>query len=114
LITPSGVFIPRYNGTPMPKDVPMSVMSFFFMFALCFVLLALILSLIGLDFLTAMSGAVTSISNVGPGLGHIIGPTGTFKPLPDSAKWVLSFGMLLGRLELFTILVMLSRHFWHK
>lgn len=114
LITPNGVFIPRYNSKPMPKDVPMSVMSFFFMFALCFVVLAMALSFIGLDFLTAMSGAVTSISNVGPGLGHIIGPTGTFKPLPDSAKWILSFGMLLGRLELFTILVMLSRHFWRK
>jgi trk system potassium uptake protein TrkH len=114
LISPNGVFIPRFNGKPMPKDVPMSVMSFFFMFALCFVVLALTLSLLGLDYLTAMSGAVTSISNVGPGLGHIIGPTGTFKLLPDSAKWVLSFGMILGRLELFTILVMLAPNFWRK
>jgi trk system potassium uptake protein TrkH len=114
LITPNGVFIPRFNDKPMPKDVPMSVMSFFFMFALCFVVLALALSLLGLDYLTAMSGAVTAISNVGPGLGDIIGPAGTFKSLPDSAKWVLSFGMLLGRLELFTILVLLAPNFWRK
>lgn len=114
LITPNGVFIPRYNGKPMPKDVPMSVMGFFFMFALCFTIVALVLSLMGLDYLTAMSGAVTAISNVGPGLGEIIGPTGTFKPLPDQAKWVLSFAMLLGRLELFTILVLFTRHFWRK
>lgn len=112
LITPNGIFIPRYNGRPIPKDVPISVMSFFFMFALCFAVIAISLSFIGLDFMTAMSGAVTSISNVGPGLGEIIGPTGTFKPLPDSAKWILSFGMLLGRLELFTILVFFSRNFW--
>lgn len=114
LITPNGVFIPRYNGKPMPADVPTSVMGFFFMFALCFTILALALTLMGLDYLTAMSGAVTAISNVGPGLGHIIGPSGSFAPLPNEAKWILSFGMLLGRLELFTILVLLSRHFWRK
>lgn len=114
LISPNAVFLPRFNGKPLPKDVPLSVMGFFFMYALCFSLIALALSLIGLDYLTAMSGAVTSISNVGPGLGDIIGPTGTFKPLPDAAKWVLCFGMLLGRLELFTILVLLSRYFWRK
>lgn len=112
LIYPSGVFTPRYNGKPLPEDVPTSVMSFFFIYAVAFVVLSLVLSMIGLDFLTATSGAMTAISNVGPGLGDIIGPAGTFKPLPDSAKWVLSFGMLLGRLELFTVLVLLSRQFW--
>ncbi len=112
LLHPHGVFIPHYNGKPIPKDVPISVMSFFFLYALCFSVLAISLSYVGLDFLTAMSGAVTSISNVGPGLGDIIGPSGTFQPLPDSAKWILSAGMLLGRLELFTVLVLLSPHFW--
>lgn len=112
LLHPNGVFIPHYNGKPMPKDVPGSVMGFFFIYALGFSLLAIALSFVGLDFMTAMSGAATSISNVGPGLGEIIGPAGTFQPLPDSAKWILSAGMLLGRLELFTILVMLSPHFW--
>lgn len=112
LLHPNGVFIPHYNGKPMPKDVPASVMGFFFVYALGFSFLAVALSYTGLDFMTAMSGAATSISNVGPGLGDIIGPTGTFKPLPDSAKWILSAGMLLGRLELFAVLVMLSPHFW--
>ncbi len=112
LLHPNGVFIPHYNGKPLPKDVPSSVMGFFFIFALGFAFIAISLSFVGLDFITAMSGAATSISNVGPGLGDIIGPTGTFKPLPDSAKWILCIGMFLGRLELFTILVMLSPRFW--
>lgn len=112
LLHPNGVFIPHYNGKPMPSDVPSSVMGFFFIYALGFSLLAVALSYVGLDFITAMSGAASAISNVGPGLGDIIGPTGTFKPLPDSAKWILSLGMVMGRLELFTILVMLSPNFW--
>lgn len=112
LLHPSGVFLPHYNGKPMPKDVPSSVMGFFFIYALAFSFLAVALSFVGLDFITAMSGAATSLSNVGPGLGDIIGPSGTFKPLPDSAKWICSLGMLAGRLELFTLLVMLSPHFW--
>lgn len=114
LLHPHGVFIPHYNKKPLPKDVPMSVMSFFFLYALCFSLLAIALSFVGLDFLTAMSGAATSISNVGPGLGDIIGPSGNFQPLPDSAKWILCTGMLLGRLELFTLLVLLSPQFWQR
>jgi trk system potassium uptake protein TrkH len=72
------------------------------------------LGLLGLDFLTAASGAATAISNVGPGLGPRIGPAGTFATLPDAAKWLLSFGMLLGRLELFTVLVLLLPSFWRK
>jgi len=112
LIHPNGVFIANYNGKPLPQDVPMSVMSFLFLYALSFAALAIALSFVGLDFLTAMSGAVTSISNVGPGLGDIIGPTGTFQDLPASAKWILSAGMLIGRLEIFTVLVMLSPTFW--
>ncbi len=112
LLYPNGVFIPHYNGKPMPKDVPSSVMGFFFVYALGFSFLTITLSYVGLDFMTAMSGAATSISNVGPGLGDIIGPTGTFHDLPNSAKWILSAGMFLGRLEIFAILVMLSPHFW--
>lgn len=114
LLFPNGVFIPYYNGRPIPEDVPLSVMSFFFVYALCFALLSLALSSVGLDFLTATSGAVSAISNVGPGLGPIIGPAGTYKALPDMAKWILCFGMLLGRLELFTILVFLLPHFWRR
>ncbi len=114
LLHPHGVFIPHYGKKPIPAGVPTAVMSFFFLYALCFALLAIALSFVGLDFLTAMSGAATSISNVGPGLGDIIGPSGTFQPLPDSAKWILCAGMLLGRLELFTVLVLFSPQFWRR
>ncbi len=112
LLHPHGIFIPYYNGKPIPDDVPISVMSFFFLYALCFSILAVALSFVGLDFITAMSGAATSISNVGPGLGDIIGPAGTFQPLPDSAKWILCGGMILGRLEIFTVLIVFAPHFW--
>ncbi len=112
LIHPHGVFTPYYNHSPIPKGVSSSVMSFFFVYALSFTFLAIALSFVGLDFMTAMSGAVTSISNVGPGLGDIIGPSGNFEPLPDSAKWLMCVGMLLGRLELFTVLVLFIPAFW--
>ena len=114
LLQPHGVFIPYYNRRPIPETVTESVMGFFFLYALAFAVIAMGLGLLGLDFLTAASGAATAISNVGPGLGPRIGPAGTFATLPDAAKWLLSFGMLLGRLELFTVLVLLLPSFWRK
>lgn len=113
LLYPNGVFIPHYNGKPIPSDVPMSVMGFFFMYMLTCALVAVALSFVGLNFIEAMSGAVTAVSNVGPGLGSI-GPNGNFKHLSDSAKWILSIGMLIGRLEIFTVLVFLTPQFWKK
>ena len=112
LMQPNGVFIPYYNKRPIPATVEESVMGFFFLFIASFALLAAALGLCGLDFITAVSGAASAIANVGPGLGDIIGPSGTYAALPDAAKWVLSAGMLLGRLELFTVLVLISRSFW--
>tara|TARA_Y100001934_G_scaffold276785_1_gene374087 strand:- start:827 stop:2287 length:1461 start_codon:yes stop_codon:yes gene_type:complete len=112
LIQPHGMFTMKFNGRPVPEEVPAAVMGFFFLFILGFGLVSLVLSLMGLDYVTSISGAATAISNVGPGLGDIIGPHGNFQPLPDAAKWVLSFAMLIGRLELFTILVLLVPHFW--
>jgi len=112
LLQPHGVFIPYYNRRPIPDEVIISVLSFFFVFGLSFAFLALGLGMLGLDFLTAVSSAATAISNVGPALGPIVGPSGTFQSLPDAAKWLMSAGMLLGRLELFTILVLFSRTFW--
>jgi trk system potassium uptake protein TrkH len=112
LLQPHGVFVANFNRRPIPDSVMDSVMSFFFLFALSFAVLAVALSLMGLDFLTAVSGAGTAIANVGPGLGDVIGPSGTFAPLPDMAKWLLAAGMLLGRLELLTVMVLFSRTFW--
>ena len=112
LLHPHGTFIAHYNGKPIPEDVPLSVMSFLVLYAVCFIALALILSAIGLDFMTSLSGAMTAISNVGPGLGEIIGPAGNFSTLPDSAKWTLSIGMLVGRLEILAAFVILHPAFW--
>ena len=112
LVQPHGIFIPYYNKRPIPGSVSESVMGFFFLFIASFAILAMGLGMFGLDFVTSVSGAASAIANVGPGLGEIIGPSGTFKPLPDGAKWLLSAGMLLGRLELFTVLVLLSPIFW--
>ncbi|MEM8987556.1 MAG: TrkH family potassium uptake protein [Pseudomonadota bacterium] len=114
LAHPNGVFTERYNGRPLTEDVYTSVLSFFFVYFACFATLAALLSAAGLDTLTALSAAGTSIANVGPGLGEIIGPAGTFAPLSAPVKWLLSFGMLLGRLELFTVLVLFAPHFWRN
>jgi len=84
------------------------------MYILIFILAAIILSFLGLDFLTAISAAAAAISNVGPGLGNLIGPNGNYEIIPMEAKWVLSLTMLIGRLELFTFLVLLSFSFWKK
>lgn len=112
LHSPNGVFTPRYAGRPVPQDVISSVMSFLFFFLVCFGAIAIMLSMIGLSPITAISGAATAIANIGPGLGPEIGPSGNFAGLPDSAKWVLSFAMLLGRLELLAVLVLFTSAFW--
>ncbi len=112
LLRPHGVFVAHYNGRPIPEQVTNAVLSFLFLFIVVFGVLALLLMALGLDFVTAFSGAAAAIANVGPGLGEIIGPSGTFAPLPASAKWLLCVGMLLGRLEILTVLVLLTPSFW--
>ncbi len=112
IIYPNGVFAARYNKRTLPDNVSASVLSFLFLFFLCFGLLSIALNLTGLDNLTAISAAASAMANVGPGLGQIVGPTGTYDQLSDVAKWLLSFGMLLGRLELFTVLVLFTPAFW--
>ena len=114
LLRPHGVVLAYYNKRPVADSVMDAVMGFFYLYILCFVILAILLGLTGLDFQTALSGAATSISNVGPGLGEIIGPSGHFGELPMMAKWAMCVGMLLGRLELFTVLVMLHPGFWRR
>jgi trk system potassium uptake protein TrkH len=114
LLQPHGVFIPYFNKRPISEEIIISVLSFFFMWFFTFALLTLGLSLLGLDFVTAFSSAATSIANVGPALGPVAGPTGNFVFFPDAAKWLMAGGMLLGRLELFTVIVMLSRSFWRS
>ena len=112
LAQPHGVFIPYYNRRPIPEEVIGSVLSFFFVFFLTYTLLAIALAFLGLDFITSVSAAASAISNVGPGLGPVVGPEGNYASLPTAAKWILSIGMLLGRLELFTVMVLFTRAFW--
>ncbi|MEE9314293.1 MAG: TrkH family potassium uptake protein [Rhizobiaceae bacterium] len=112
IMYPHGIFTQKFNGRPISDDVTSAVMSFFFLYIASFAVSAMALSLVGLDPITALSGAGSAISNVGPGLGAIIGPAGNYQSLPDAAKWILCVTMLLGRLELFTLLVLLSPRFW--
>ncbi len=113
-IYPKGVFVIKYGKNNINDKFMASVISFIYLYIIIFFILTSILSLTGLDFITAISGAATSISNVGPGLGEIIGPNGNFSTLSNPSKWALSAGMILGRLELFAILVLFIPSFWRK
>ncbi|MCF6322441.1 MAG: TrkH family potassium uptake protein [Rhizobiaceae bacterium] len=111
---PNGVFVMRFNSRVLDDNVATAVMSFLFLYIAVFFVIASLLSLTGLDFITSLSAAGSAISNVGPGLGLQIGPTGTYKELGDMAKWILSAAMLIGRLELFTVLVLFVPRFWRS
>lgn len=102
----------KYNGTPLGNDVPLSVLAFLAVFIATISVFTMILALMDLDIVTAYSASVTAITNVGPGMGHIIGPAGNFQPLPDAAKWILVCAMLAGRLEVLALLVLFERDFW--
>ena len=114
MIYPKGIFIIKYDKNNVDDKFMASIISFIYLYLVIFFLIAAFLSLSGLDFVTAISGAATSISNVGPGLGSTIGPNGNFAALPEVSKWILSLGMILGRLELFAILVLFLPSFWRN
>ena len=112
LLNPHGVSVAKYNKIPVSESITSSVMGYFFMFIVSYVLITLILSFLGNDFLTSLSGAATSLANVGPGLGNVIGTSKTFAGLSDITKWVLIIGMLTGRLELLSVIIILTPSFW--
>ena len=114
IIYPKGIFVLKYDQNPVDNKFISSIISFIYLYLVIFFIITALLSLSGLDFITAISGAATSISNVGPGLGSIIGPNGNFSSLPDISKWILTLGMILGRLELFAILVLFLPSFWRN
>lgn len=114
LIHPHGVFRPIYNHKLLTESATNSVMGFIILFAFCFTIVAVLLGLTGQDFMTSMSGAASMLANVGPGLGDTIGPAGNYSSLPNSAKWLLSIAMLVGRLEIYTVLVLFSPYFWRS
>ncbi|MGI9282823.1 MAG: TrkH family potassium uptake protein [Endozoicomonas sp.] len=112
LAHPRACFVQSYNGQQITSDILRSLIAFCFFFALLTTTLTLLLSLLGLDLVTSLSGAATAVANVGPGLGDTIGPAGNFASIPDAAKWLLSVGMLMGRLEVITVLVLFTPAFW--
>ena len=114
IISPNSVIILKYNNQKISDNFINSVIIFIFTVLFIFLIIAMLLSISGLDFITSISGAASSISNVGPGLGDIIGPNGNYKDIPDISKWILSAGMLLGRLELFAVLVLFFPSFWRN
>ncbi len=114
IIYPKGIFVLKYDQNPVDNKFVASIISFIYMYLVIFFVITALLSLTGLDFITSISGAATSISNVGPGLGSIIGPNGNFSSLPDVSKLILTLGMILGRLELFAILVLFLPSFWRN
>ena len=114
LISPNSVIITKYNNQKISDNFINSVIIFIFTFLFIFLIIAMLLSISGLDFITSISGAASAISNVGPGLGDVIGPNGNYKEIPNISKWILSAGMLLGRLELFAVLVLFFPSFWRS
>ncbi len=111
---PRSVFILKYEGRPVSESVLSGVISFFTFYFSTVIILALLLGMFGLDFTSSISGALTSVANVGPGVGSVIGPAGNFASLSDPAKLLLAFGMFIGRLELLTVFVLFSPAFWRE
>lgn len=111
-IHPAGIFRERYNNRPISEDIIRSLVTFILLFVGVTVALAVFLVSVGVDPMSSLTGAITAVTNVGPGLGPVIGPAGNFAGLPDSAKWALSLGMLLGRLEILTVAVLFHPKFW--
>ena len=114
IIYPRAIINLKYNNNKVDDKLIASIISFIYLYIIIFFVLASLLTLTGLDFITSISGAASSLSNVGPGLGNEIGPNSNYSGIPDQSKWLLSFGMILGRLEIFAILIIFLPSFWRK
>ena len=114
IIQPRGVFIPSYNTKTIDNEVLSSVTGYFFLYIFTFGILTLILSFDELDILTALSGSAAALANVGPGLSEAIGPSGNYSGISNFSKICLTIGMLIGRLELYPILILFSPEFWRN
>ena len=114
IVYPRGVFLIKYEKNNIDDKFMSSIISFIYLYIVIFFIITALLSISGLDFVTSISGAATSISNVGPGIGENIGPNGNFSQLSSSSKWILSLGMIMGRLEIFAILILFIPSFWRK
>lgn len=112
MLHPHRMAVIVYERKILEDEVVESVISYFFMYVVTFAFLSAAVSLFGADFITSISGVAATLGAIGPGLGDTVGPVGSYAPLSDGAKWTLSLGMLLGRLELFTVYMLLTRSFW--
>lgn len=110
---PNAIIPVRYNGRTIQEPIIYNILGFFIIYMLMFIIGSLVLGLLGLDFESAVSGAASSLGNVGPGLG-VLNPLATFDVLPALGKWWCAFLMLLGRLELFTVLILFTPYFWKR
>ena len=114
LVHPRAVIKQNYNRHRLDEDIARSILAFSFFFTITIAVLALALAMCGLDWITALTGAAATVSGVGPGMGPIIGPAGNYAGLPEIAKWLLSIGMLLGRLEILSFMALLTPAFWRS
>ena len=114
LYSPNGVFSARYDGSPIDQEVFSSVMAFFMMFFASLLFFAVAMALTGEDLVTSLSGAASALANIGPGLGEKIGPSGTYADITIAGKWILCAAMVAGRLELLSVFVLFSPHFWRR
>ena len=112
LVHPSAVINRRYNGQPVGDEIFSSAVAFSFVFLSTLAVLTMLITALGVDFVTALSGTAQSMTSTGPGLGSVIGPAGNFQSLPDGAKLLLCVGMVLGRLEFLSLIVLFSPVFW--
>lgn len=112
-IHPSAVIPVRFNGKAITQDITFNVLAFFIIYMNVFAVSVGIMSLIGVDFMTAMGAVATSLGNIGPGIGTV-GPVDNFAHIPAVGKWFLSFIMLLGRLELFTVILLFTPYYWSR
>ena len=113
LLHPDAVRTVKVNGRTLPERTTMAIMAFIFVYFMTVVVFTFALMITGLDFLTALTGVIACITNAGPGLGSI-GPSQNYAALSDIQKWICTIIMLLGRLEIFTVLMLLTPNYWKK
>lgn len=113
LLHPSAIIPVRFNGKAVSREITFNVLAFIMIYILIFCIGSVVVSSFGLDFKTALGAVATTLGNIGPGIGQV-GPVDNFAHLPNGVKWILSFMMLLGRLELFTVMILFTPYFWRK
>jgi trk system potassium uptake protein TrkH len=113
LIYPQAIIPVRLNGRAVPANIIFNILAFSVLYLLIFFISSLVMTAMGLNFISAMGAVIATLGNIGPGLGTV-GPTVNYADIPAIGKWFLSFLMLIGRLELFTVLILFTPAYWNK